>query len=179
VASYIVTALQSVASRSVGPLDSVVVTIGRIEAGTAHNVIPESAVLHGTLRTLKDETYELASRRIAELASNVAAAFGASAETEFVGSYPVTFNHEAPTQQFRAVAAETLGPEFVHEEPHPSMGAEDFSFYGREIPACFFFLGLHAPDGPPVPNLHSPNFNFNDEAIPTGVELFCELAFNG
>lgn len=179
IASYIVTALQTVASRSVDPLDSVVVTIGKVLAGVAHNVIPDSAELIGTLRTLRDETFELATRRIDEIVRNTAAAFGATASVTFSGTYPVTFNHAEPTDRFRTLAREVLGTEFVHEEEVPSMGAEDFSFYGRQVPACFFFLGLRGPDQESYPNLHSPRFDFNDAAIPTGVEAMCELALRG
>jgi amidohydrolase len=179
VTAQIVTALQTVASRNVDPLDSVVVTIGKIDAGVAHNVIPESVTMKGTLRTLNDETFQTATHRIREIVRHVAEAFGARAEVEFVSSYPVTFNHDAPTERFRQVARAALGEEFVHEEAFPSMGAEDFSFYGREIPACFYFLGLKGPEHETYPNLHSPRFNFNDAAIPVGVELMCELALKG
>lgn len=179
VTAHLVTALQTVASRTVDPLDSVVVTVGKIDAGVAHNVIPDTAFLKGTLRTLKDETYDLATERIRDIVENVARAFGATATVEFTGSYPVTRNDAGATDRFRAIARETLGTDFVLEEEQPSMGGEDFSFYGREIPACFFFLGLHVAGAPPLPNLHAPQFNFNDDAIPTGVELFCELALKG
>ncbi|AIE86799.1 M20 metallopeptidase family protein [Fimbriimonas ginsengisoli] len=179
VASHVITALQTIASRSVDPLDSVVVTIGKVEAGLAHNVIPEKAHLSGTVRTLQDSTFALVKSRIVEIVRNVAAAFGAQGEAEFLGSYPVTFNHTEPTDRFREVARATLGSQFVHEEAAPSMGAEDFSFYGREVPACFYFLGLRSPEQTTYPNLHSPRFDFNDAAIPVGVELMCELALNG
>jgi len=179
VASQIVLALQTVASRSVNPLDSVVVTVGHVEAGVAHNVIPDTANLYGTLRTLNDETFEFAVRRIREIVEHTAVAFGAKASVEFKGSYPVTFNHTAPTERFREIARDLLGGEKVLDEPVPSMGAEDFSFYGREIPACFYFLGLRAPEQTSYPNLHAPQFDFNDAAIPTGVEMMCELALKG
>lgn len=179
VTAHIVTALQSVASRSVDPLDAVVVTIGEIVAGVAHNVIPETAVMRGTLRTLNDATFKIACDRIDSIVKNVAAAFGATAEVELRGTYPVTFNHDAPTERFREVARETIGAENVHDEPVPSMGGEDFSFYGREVPACFYFLGLKGPEHETYPNLHSPRFDFNDAAIPYGVELMCALALKG
>jgi len=179
IASHIVTALQTVASRSVNPLESVVVTIGKVEAGVAHNVIPDTATLLGTLRTLSDEVYELAVRRIEEIVKNVAAAFGATATVDLPVSYPVTFNHAEPTERFRKIARQIVGEEALVEEAYPSMGAEDFSFYGRQVPACFYFLGLRGADQASYPNLHAPQFDFNDAAIPTGVEMMCELALNG
>lgn len=176
VTAHIVTALQTIASRTIDPLDSVVVTVGKIEAGVAHNVIPETATLHGTVRTLNDATYELAHRRVGEIASQVAAAFGATAELQWLGAYPVTRNHPEATRRFFEIARNTLGEQPVFIEEHPSMGGEDFSFYGQKVPACFFFLGLHENGAPPVPNLHSPYFDFNDRAIPTGIQLFAYLA---
>ena len=178
VAAHMVTALQTIASRSTNPLESIVVTIGQIVAGVAHNVIPETAVLHGTLRALNDVTNNLGIRRIGEIAENVALAFGATASVEWTGAYPVTYNDPGATERFRRVARQTLGESFVHEEPHPSMGGEDFSFYGLEIPAAFFFLGIRPKGRDSYPNLHSPEFDFNDDAISTGVEMMCELALS-
>jgi metal-dependent amidase/aminoacylase/carboxypeptidase family protein len=162
----------------VDPLDSIVITIGQVIAGVAHNVIPETATLSGTLRALNDATNNLGKRRIQEISESVAAAFGASANVEWIGAYPVTFNDPVATDEFRSVARKTIGNEFVHERPHPSMGGEDFSFYGLEIPATFFFLGLREADQTSYPNLHSPDFDFNDHAIPPGVELMAELAMS-
>ena len=178
VAAHIITALQSVASRSVSPLDSIVITIGQVTAGVAHNVIPETATLSGTLRTLNDATNALGIRRIEEIAGNVASAFGASASVQWIGAYPVTFNDPSATDEFRKVARNALGDKFVHEEANPSMGGEDFSFYGQIIPAAFFFLGIKPAEANSYPNLHSPEFDFNDESIPVGVELMCELALS-
>jgi amidohydrolase len=179
-ASHIVVALQSVASRSVDPLDSVVVTIGVIEGGVAHNVIPDSVRLRGTLRTLQDETYVLARARIADLVHHTAEAYGATAEVIWGDNpYPVTVNNPEATERFRHVARNAIGMDFVHEERHPSMGGEDFSYYGAVAPACFFFLGVRPLGATSYPNLHSPQFDFNDDAIPTGVELMVELALRG
>lgn len=176
VSSHIVTALQTIASRNVGPLESIVVTIGEIDAGSAHNIIPESARLCGTLRTLKPELREFGETRIKEIAANVAAAFGARAEVDWHPGYPVTFNDPRATHRFFEVARGALGAERVHEVQAPTMGAEDFSYYGREAPACFFFLGLLNEGQERYANLHSPEFDFNDKAIPTGVKAMRELA---
>jgi len=176
IASHIVVALQSIAARNIDPLDSVVITVGQIEAGVAHNVIPETAHMHGTVRTLRNETFTKTAEHIRSIVTNIATALGGSAEVNFLTSYPVTENHPGATAEFRRVATSVLGDALVHEEKVPSMGAEDFSFYGHEVPACFFFLGLRGPEHATYPNLHAPQFNFNDAAIPTGVELFCNLA---
>ena len=144
----------------------------------AHNVIPDTATLHGTLRTLNQDVDDTARHRIGEIANHVSQAFGATATIDWVGAYPVTFNDPGATDIFRKVARQAIGESFVHEELHPTMGGEDFSFYGLEIPASFFFLGLRPKGQDTFPNLHSPEFDFNDDAIPTGVELMCELALN-
>jgi len=177
VASHIVLALQTVASRGVDPLDSVVVTIGKMEIGLAHNVISDLAVLHGTLRTLVDETGRTAKAMIERIVTKTAEAFGATAEVIWEAvPYPVTRNDAGATARFREIASNHLGPDKVLEEPNPSMGGEDFSFYGQHVPACFYFLGLRPEGQENYPNLHAPTFNFNDDAIPVGVELMCELA---
>jgi amidohydrolase len=179
VASHIITALQTVASRTVGPLDSVVVTVGKIDAGVAHNVIPDSATLHGTLRTLLDETGKTAKAAIDRIVRSTSEAFGATGTVEWERvPYPVTRNDAGATERFRKISRAAIGADKVLEEPLPSMGGEDFSFYGRHVPACFFFLGLLPEGQEKYPNLHSPRFNFNDDSIPTGVELMCELALN-
>jgi amidohydrolase len=175
----IVGALQTIASRNVDPLDSVVVTIGRIEAGVAHNVIPETAILTGTLRTLVDETDVLARKAIERIARSTAEAYGTSASVAWETiPYPVTRNDPVATERFRAVARQTIGAERVSEEANPVMGGEDFSFYGHHVPACFFFLGLRPEGEDSYPNLHAPTFDFNDQAISTGAELMCALGLS-
>lgn len=175
IAAHLITALQTVASRTVSPLQSVVVTIGQVEAGKAHNVIPEIALLRGTLRTLDPEVRKTAKARIEEIVAHVPKAFGAEATIEWSGGYPVVINDRAATERFVAIAESIVGPENVVSDAEPSMGGEDFAFYGQVKPACFFFLGL-APDGRPFPNLHTPQFDFNDAAIPLGVRLMTEAA---
>ncbi|MGV3617656.1 MAG: M20 metallopeptidase family protein [Fimbriimonas sp.] len=180
VAAAIVTALQTVASRTVNPLDSVVVTVGKIVAGVAHNVIPEEAHLHGTFRVLNDDTGVQVRQTIERIVTNTAQAHGATANIVWApNSYPVTMNHPEATERMRAVARDALGEERVHEERYPSMAAEDFSFYGREIPACFFFLGLRPVGASSFPSLHAPTFDFNDDAIATGVETMVNLGLRG
>jgi amidohydrolase len=179
VASHIVTALQTIASRSVSPLDSVVVTIGVFKAGVAHNVIPGEARLQGTLRTLLADTDVLARRRTEEIVAGVSSAMGATATIVWgENPYPVVVNDRAATERFRQIACRTVGETNVLNEEHPSMGGEDFAFYGKEAPACFFWLGLLPPGQDQYPNLHAPEFDFNDAVIPIGTELMCSLALN-
>jgi amidohydrolase len=175
-AAHIITAIQSIASRNVGPLDSVVVTIGQIEGGSASNIIPERVRLIGTVRTLRPETRKLARERFIAIASSVARGMGCEAEIDYQESYPVTENHPAATQAFIDTARAAIGTERVTIVENPTMGGEDFSYYGHHVPACFFFLGLKPEGAATYPTLHQPDFDFNDDAIALGVELFCRLA---
>jgi amidohydrolase len=181
-AAHVVTALQSIASRNVGPLDSVVCTVGKIEGGTANNIIPERVRLIGTVRTLRDATQTLARERFFETVEHAARAQGCRAEIDWHEGYPVVHNDAGATERVLRTARTALGAERVEVLEHPTMGGEDFAFYGRHAPACFFFLGLRPHDiGPdqPYPSLHQPEFDFNDAAIPTGVEMFVRLAVEG
>jgi len=177
-AAHVVTALQTIASRSTSPLDSVVCTVGKIAGGSANNVIPPEVELVGTVRTLRAETRRMARERFFTLVEATAAAFGCRAEIDWQDGYPATFNDAALTERFFAVARDGLGAERVAVAPEPVMGGEDFSYYGRHVPACFYMLGLLAPGADPaaVPLLHQPEFDFNDDAIATGVEMMCRLA---
>jgi len=174
-AAATVTALQSVVSRNVPPLEAAVVSVTVIEAGSAFNVIPNRAVLKGTLRSLSEETRCLVERRVERIAHGIAEAHGCRATCDLQRGYPVTVNHPAAVSRFRSVAREALGEARVHHMAAPVMGGEDFAFYGAHVPSCYWTLGL-APGGAPYPPLHAPDFDFNDDAIATGVELMCCLA---
>jgi amidohydrolase len=177
IASHIITAWQTIASRNVDPLDSVVVTCGEFHAGVAHNVIPDSVELSGTVRTLRNETRELALRRLVEIANGIATTFGATFEIDWMTGYPVTSNDADTVSRFRAATADYSG--YVDPEPvTPGLGGEDFSFYGEKTKACFFWLGLNSNPDVRYANLHAPEFDFNDAALPYGVEALCRLALN-
>ena len=175
-AAAVVSALQTIPSRNASPLDSVVVTVGIIQGGTARNIIPETVTLSGTVRTLRPETRAMARERVCAVAQGVAAGMGCAAEVQWEEGYPVTRNDEGAAERFFAVARRTLGDRRVGVVPEPSMGGEDFSFYGRHVPACFFFLGLLPEGQASMPSLHQPEFDFNDEALPIGIETMCALA---
>ncbi|MCE7975009.1 MAG: amidohydrolase [Leptolyngbya sp. PLA1] len=178
-AAHVITALQSIASRNVSPLDSIVVSVGAIHGGTADNIIPEQVTFIGTVRTLRAETKKLAKERLFAVVENTARAMGCEARIDWHEGYPATVNDADATARFFGIAEDTLGKPRVELAPEPTMGGEDFSFYGREIPACFFFLGLRPKGATTFPTLHQPDFDFNDEAIRTGVELMVALALRG
>lgn len=179
-AAHCVTALQTIASRNVSPVDSVVVTVGKIEAGTATNIIPERCTLIGTVRTLRDSTQILARQRFCHLVSSTAEAFGCHAEIDYHTGYPVTANDPALTERFFEIARQAVPAGQVRRLDDPTMGGEDFSFFGKHVPAVFFFLGLR-PSGikegtDEYPSLHQPGFDFNDDAMPLGIEMLCRAA---
>lgn len=174
--AQIITALQTIASRNVGPLDSVVVSVGAINAGTASNIIPQDVVFIGTVRTLRAQTRTLAKKRFFEIVEQTAAAMSCKASIEWHEGYPVTENASSATERFFAVARRALGPERVERLETATMGGEDFSYYGHHVPACFFLLGLKPRGAATYPTLHQPDFDFNDDALPVGIEMFCELA---
>jgi amidohydrolase len=177
-AAAVVTALQTLASRCINPVEPVVCTVGRIGGGVATNIIPGEVELEGTVRTLSDQTRDVAKQRLFELAELTARAHGCEAEVEWHEGYPATRNDEALTERFLNVARRAMGEGRVQVTPTPTMGGEDFSYYGHRVPACFFLLGI-VPEGQDpalVPQLHQPDFDFNDDAIAVGVELMCRVA---
>jgi len=178
--AHIITQLQSIVARNVSPLDSCVVTVGAIHAGTADNIIPEACTFIGTIRTLLPKTRTLARERFFQVVEHGARSLGCVAQITWKPGYPVTFNEKAATEKFFAIARPAIGSANVEETDHPTMGGEDFSYFGQQVPACFFLLGLR-PRGSngellTCPSLHQPEFDFNDEALPLGIKLMCELA---
>ena len=174
-AAHIVTALQALVSRESDPLDAVVLTVAAIHAGDAFNVIPRTATIGGTVRTLLPESRSRMRDRIASMAGAVAEGFGCATTLRWFPGYPVTNNVPELVDLVHAKIAESKGQEAVCPMEAPVMGAEDFSYYGEKVPACFFALGL-CPDGMDMPNVHESTFDFNDQAIPLGVETMVRLA---
>ena len=168
--AQIVLALQTIASRSADPLDACVVSVTQFHAGSADNIIPQSAWLNGTARTLKPETRDMVERRIREIGAGLASAAGAEARVEYHRNYPATVNHPAQTDFAAAVARKVAGETRVNADAVPVMGAEDFSFMLEARPGAFIFLG----NGDSA-KLHHPAYDFNDAALPYGMSYWVEL----
>ncbi|NUS69460.1 MAG: amidohydrolase [Ensifer adhaerens] len=171
VGTQIVTALQTIASRTVDPLASVVVSVTKFNAGFAHNVIPQEAVLGGTVRTLMPEVREIGESRIRTIAEGVAQIYGATAQVSYNRNYPVTVNHADETGYALQAAAEIAGAGNVQPSLDPMMGGEDFSYMLLARPGAFIFMGNGDTAG-----LHHPAYDFNDEAIPHGISYWVKLA---
>lgn len=177
VAGNMIVALQSVVSRTIDPMDSVVVGVSQVHAGSAENVIPDDARLSGTVRTFSVATQDHVEARMQQIVDGVAAAHGASAEFVFERRYLPTVNHEAETEIARAVAAELVGADNVVTEGLPQLGGEDFSFMLMERPGAYIFIGNGT--GPGVGEggcmVHNPHYDFNDDIIPLGVKYWTRL----
>jgi len=176
--AHVITALQSVVARNMDPAEAMVVTVANIHGGLADNVIPDRVTLGGTLRTLTDRDRAFGRDRIQAIAEGTAQALGCRAEVEWREGYPVTRNEPRATERFRRIVRARLGESAVQDRAHPVMGGEDFSYYGLQIPASFFFLGVRPVGEATYPNLHSPQFDFNDNAIAIGAGCFAALALD-
>lgn len=177
-ASHVVTALQTIASREIDPLDSVVVSTCTLQAGTAFNIIPHEATLSGTVRSFSRETREKVPQRIGEIVAGVTTALGCDHEYTFSYLYPATVNHEKLTGFVRGVTQDLLGDDRVGEIPRPSMGGEDFSFYQEKVPGTYLFLGTRNEEKGLTHSIHHPEFTIDEEILAQGVALFCNLAVN-
>ncbi|MEW2418144.1 M20 family metallopeptidase [Streptomyces sp. NPDC046866] len=178
VACAIVGALQTMVTRSVNVFDPAVVTIARIAAGTTTNVIPETAELHGTFRTLTPATREAVRTGIERTARHVAAAYGAEAEVVLTEGYPPLLNDPDFTAAVHRAATALLGAEAVHDLPDPVMGAEDFSYVLQRVPGTMAVLGAR-PAGLPAegtPDCHSNRVVFDEAAMATGTALHAAVA---
>src|ERR1700761_7847456 len=170
VACHIGTALQTIVSRNVSAQDTAVLSITRIQAGDAYNVIPQHAVLAGTVRTMKRETMSLVEANMRRMATSIAAGFGAEATGGFRGIFAPMGNDEAEAVAYGDAAAALVGEDNVRRDGPPGMGSEDFSFMMEQVPGAHINLG----NGDSAA-LHNHLYDFNDEIIPYGVALYASI----
>ena len=168
--AQIVNQLQSAVSRNVDPLQAAVVSICMFHAGTADNIIPQTAQLRGTARSLTPEVRDLLEKRLNEIVEGTARAHGVTAKFSYTRGYPVTRNHERQTAFAASVAAQVVGHDRVDANMNPVMGAEDFSYMLEARPGAFIFVGNGNSAG-----LHHPAYDFNDEVIPLGTSYWVRL----
>ena len=173
VASHLVLALQTIVSRNLHPCESAVVSVTQIHGGAALNVIPDDAVLRGTIRSFKPEVQTMVEQAIGRLCDGMASTFGAQITANFDQRYPPTVNDPAATELCRQAAACVVGTEKLRTTDLPSMGAEDFAYMLLEKPGCYVWLG----NGPGTGgcSLHNPHYDFNDEVLPIGVSYWVRL----
>ncbi|CAL9622262.1 N-acetylcysteine deacetylase [Streptomyces sp. enrichment culture] len=178
VACEIVLALQSMVTRTVDVFDPAVVTVASIHAGTTSNVIPETAEIRGTFRTLSPAARQRVREGVHRVARHVAAAHGAEADVDLEEGYPPVVNDADRTAALYDTAVALLGPGRVGRLPAPFMGAEDFSFVLREVPGSMAFLGARPPGVPPeeAADLHSNLAVFDEDALATGAAVYAAAA---
>jgi len=174
VAGHIITAVQSIVSRNLKALDSAVISLCSVNAGdpSAFSVIPEEAVLTGTVRTFRGDVQDQVEHRLVELCTAVARGFGAQAEVRFERLYPATINHPAQAEFAAGVARALVGHDRVITDLEPSMGAEDFAFMLQARPGAYLRIGQRSSGGA---FLHSSRYDFNDEVLPFGAALHASL----
>jgi amidohydrolase len=181
IACQMVQGFQTIITRNKRPIDAGVISVTMIHAGEATNVVPDSCVIEGTVRTFTLDVLDMIEQRMQAVAEHTCAAFGARCEFVFERNYPPTINHDAETAFFRHVAADVAGKDNVLEF-EPTMGAEDFSYFLQAKPGCYFLIGngdgahrsLGHGEGPCM--LHNPSYDFNDDLIPLGATMWVRLA---
>jgi hippurate hydrolase len=182
VAIQIAQAWQTIITRNKSPLDTAVLSITQIHAGSATNVIPDDASLVGTVRTFTTEVLDLIEKRMQALAENIAAGFDAEVDFSFKRNYPPLVNHARETQFAVEVMKAVAGADQVDDKIEPTMGAEDFAFFLQEKPGCYIFIGNGEGEhrdgghglGPCV--LHNGSYDFNDNLLPIGASFWVHLA---
>jgi hippurate hydrolase len=174
-ACELVQALQTFVTRRTNAFDPVIVTVGTIRSGTARNVIPENAVLGGTIRSVSEESRAVAHEGIDRVARGIAIAHGLEVDVELLMGYPVTVNHDAFTDFAFEAARELLGSDRVVVQPNPAMGAEDWSYVLQKIPGCMMILGVRPVDSEPAP-CHSNRMVLNEEGMVPGIALHSAVA---
>ncbi|MDC9721063.1 MAG: M20 family metallopeptidase [Gammaproteobacteria bacterium] len=180
VSCQLVQALQSIVTRNVNPLESVVLSVTKIHCGDATNIIADDCTIEGTVRCFSEETLQVVEQRMAKLSQDLCAAFECDLDFAFERAYPATINHAPQAEYMRQVAEGLLGADRVTEFT-PTMGSEDFSFFLQQKPGCYFALGNGDGDhrdrghgiGPCT--LHNPSYDFNDALIPIGANLWVDL----
>ena len=168
--------LQQCVSRELDPTEPGLVTVGTVQGGTAVNIIPDTARISGTVRTLGDAPRRLLRQSIERRCAGVASAQGCQLRFEWNEGYPATINDPAMAEYVGQTARAVLGADQFMRTSRPSMGGEDFAYYLEEVPGCFFFLGVCPPGQDSYFMLHSSRYDFTDAALATGMRMFAGLA---
>ncbi len=176
-AAEAVNQLQTIVSRSIDPTEPAVVTIGKIEGGTAHNIIPEKVSMVGTVRTFSEETAMLIKNRIEHILKGVTEGAGARYTFNFKEGYPAVINTPEFTDIVTETAGKLLGAQQVHLLENPIMAGEDFAFYQQEFPGVFFFLGSGSEQADSQWSWHHPKYNVDEQCLKTGAALMASLVF--
>ncbi|TDP26300.1 amidohydrolase [Halanaerobium congolense] len=176
IGAEIISTLQKIVSRRVDPLESAVISVCNFDSGSTHNVIPDTAVLKATVRSLKPEIRKQLAANIEKVIKNICDIYDADYEFDYVFGYPPVINNSEMTKLLSESAAKVLGKDRVREREKAEMGGEDFSFFGEQVPSVFYFLGI-APEGEII-NHHQADFKFNDFVLKDGVAVMAQTALD-
>jgi len=174
IGSHVVIALQSIVARRIDARDAAVLSITQFHAGSTGNVIPDQAVLNGTVRTLKPEVQDRMQELLTSIAIATAAAHGGEALVDYRRGYPPVVNAEAPTERAALAAAKVLGEDRIIRERPPGMGGEDFSYMALKVPGCFVRIGQADGEKGATP-VHNQRYDFNDAILPIGASFWSTL----
>lgn len=175
VASHVIQGLQGIVSRKLDPMVASVVTVGKIEAGTTYNIIPDSARIIGTIRTLSPEVVHIIQSQIVQITEGICSAFGAKAQVDFIVGTPPLVNDPKESEFAETIIRNTFGNE-VFELVDPVMGSEDFSYYLQEKPGAFIYVGMSGEKSQ-YPH-HHPKFDIDEDVFPEAIRLFVEIVKN-
>jgi len=173
-AGHLITQIHSIVSRNINPLDSGVVTIGKVSGGTAFNIIPDEVELLGTVRSLRPQVREELKNRIEQVIQGVVGSFGMDYRLDFEYGYPVLINNSEMSKLVASACSKGIGKENV-EVLKPSMGAEDFAYYLEKVPGAYFRLGCRNEEKGMIHPYHSSLFDIDEEVLPFGVEMFVRI----
>lgn len=174
----ILTAWNALSARYTTPLEKHLISTNVFQAGTCFNVIPDTVHIEGTVRVFNEDLRQQLARRMKEIAEHIAAAFGAECEFEYVFRYPPLVNDKEMTDQFRESAEALLGVENVVELTEPSMGGEDFAYFGSIVPSCFINYGTGNADKGITQPWHNSKFSIDEEGIKTGMAALAKFALD-
>lgn len=177
-ASHVVTSLQSIVSREIKPVNPAVVTIGSIHGGTAQNIIPNEVKLGGIIRTMTNEDREFAKLRLKEIVNGVCTTFRGSAEIEIEESYPCLYNDDDMVKILEESAKNIIGTENIKVQKNPKLGVESFAYFANKVPSVFYFLGIRNEEKGIIYPAHNSLFDIDEDALPIGVAIQCEVAMN-
>lgn len=175
-ASQVITQFQAIVSRSMDPTEPAVITVGKFEAGSAFNVIPETAHILGTVRAFSMETARFIKKRMEEVIKGATEGAGATYDFEFTEGYPPVINDEKCTENVIQAARNILDSDQIIDLQKPVMAGEDFAFYQQEFPGTFFFLGTGSDEADSKWSWHHPRYNIDEHAFKTGSALMAGLA---
>ena len=174
--SQAIVALQSISSRRTDPVDSAVISVGAFHAGTAGNILPETAQIRGIIRTLTPETRERTVASFRQIVGGIATAMGVEAKIEVQEGYAATANDTEMARRVRDAAAALFGADSVYDQEAPSLGTEDVGYFFREAPGCYYHIGVGNPEKGYIYAVHSPHFVADLQALPGGAALYVRLA---